>query len=256
VNIIVCMKQIPARDAPLRFDMETGWVREQDTGFETNEADQHALEEALRLKETFGGNVLAASLGPERTAQTLRDALAKGADRALHIVDDHYYELEPLHLATAFMGALRAEHFDLILTGLQSDDQGFGQTGVMLAEFLNVPHVSIVTQILLDGESLRARRDVGGGWFQWVVTRLPCVLTVQAGINRPRYATMKGIMAAKTKPILHIPRAQILTNPLSRTQRTTRVSLPEGGRATEFLEGAPADIAARLFTKLPSGIRG
>lgn len=255
MNIIVCMKQIPARDAPLRFDMETGWVREQDTGFETNEADQHALEEALRLKELFGGGVLAVSLGPERVQQTLRDTLAKGADRALHIVDDHYYELEPLQLATALAGALRTERFDLILTGLQSDDQGFGQTGVMLAELLDLPHISIVTQILLEGESLRARRDVGSGWFQWVATRLPCVLTVQAGINKPRYATMKGIMAAKTKPIARMPRAQTLANPLSRTQRTTRVSLPEGGRATEFLEGAPADIAARLFAKLPPGLR-
>jgi electron transfer flavoprotein beta subunit len=250
------MKQIPARDAPLRFDMETGWVREQDTGFETNEADQHALEEALRLKEAHGGGVLAISLGPDRVLQTLRDALAKGADRALHIADDHYYELEPLHLATALTGALRDEPFDLILTGLQSDDQGFGQTGVMLAELLDLPHISIVTQIRLEGESLRARRDVGGGWFQWVATRLPCALTVQAGINRPRYSTMKGIMVAKTKPIVRMSRTQILTNPLSRSQRTTRISLPEGGRATEFLEGAPADIAARLFTKLPSGIRG
>jgi electron transfer flavoprotein beta subunit len=255
VNIVVCMKQIPARDAPLRFDVDTGWVREQDTGFETNEADQYALEEALRLKDAHGGGVLVISLGPERVLQTLREALAKGADRAIHIRDDHYHELEPLHLAAALAGALRPERFDLVLAGLQSDDQGFGQTGVMLAELLDLPHVSLVVEIRHEGENLRARRDVGAGWFQWMSTPLPCLLTVQAGINKPRYATMKGIMTAKAKPVATVSRTQVLPTPLARSQRTIRVFLPEGGRATEYLEGAPEDVAARLFEKLPAVVR-
>ncbi|MFQ5696539.1 MAG: electron transfer flavoprotein subunit beta/FixA family protein, partial [Terriglobia bacterium] len=142
MKIAVCMKQVPAKDAPLRFDEGAAWVREGDLSFETNEPDAFALEEALRLKEKHGGEVVVVSLGPERVRQVIKEGLAKGADRALHIQDDEFHALDPLQVAAAFAGAMREEKFDLTLTGLQSDDHGFGQTGVVLAELLGLPHAT------------------------------------------------------------------------------------------------------------------
>ena len=134
MKIAVCVKQVPAKDAPLRIAEGGAWIRETDIGFEMNEPDSFALEEALRLKEKHGGEVVAISMGPERAKQTIKEALAKGADRGIHVADDKFFLLDPLGSAKSLAAALHKENFDLILTGLQSDDQGFGQTGVLLAE--------------------------------------------------------------------------------------------------------------------------
>src|ERR1700742_4542552 len=124
MKIIVCIKQVPAKDAPLAI--AGNWIRESDIGFEMNEPDGFALEEALRLKEKHGGEVVAISMGPERAKQTIKEALAKGADRGIHVADDTFFMLDPLGSAKSLAAALGKETFDLILTGLQSDDQGFG----------------------------------------------------------------------------------------------------------------------------------
>ena len=147
MKIGVCVKQVPAKDAPLAIVEGGAWIRESDIGFETNEPDSYALEEALRLKEKHGGEVVAISMGPERAKQTIKEALAKGADRGIHVSDDQFYKLDPLGSARSLAAAIKAENFDLILTGLQSDDQGFGQTGVLLAELLGRPHATIIMAI-------------------------------------------------------------------------------------------------------------
>src|SRR5579862_7926838 len=146
MKIVVCIKQVPAKDAPLVIADGT-WIRETDIGFEMNEPDSYALEEALRLKEKHSGEVLVVSMGPERAKQTIKEALAKGADRAIHVADDKFYLLDPLGSAKSLAAALQKENCDLILTGLQSDDQGFGQTGVLLAELLGLAHATIIMQI-------------------------------------------------------------------------------------------------------------
>src|SRR6201994_262184 len=143
MNIIVCIKQVPAKDAPLAI--AGNWIKESDIGFEMNEPDSFALEEALRLKEKHGGEVIALSMGPERVKQTIKEALAKGADRGIHISDAEFYKLDPMDTARSLAAAIKAENFDLILTGLQSEDHGFGQTGVLLAELLGRPHATIIT---------------------------------------------------------------------------------------------------------------
>lgn len=257
MKIAVCMKQVPAKDAPLRLDESTAWVREPDMSFETNEPDAYALEEALRLKEKHGGEVVVVSLGPERVRQVIKEGLAKGADRALHVQDDQFHSLDPLQMATALAGALREENFDLILTGLQSDDHGFGQTGVLLAELLDRPHATIIMEIqarLPDGQvqdaRLRVKRELEAGWFQWIEMPLPAVLTIQSGINKPRYASLKGIMAAKKKEIRAVGRADFLPAELASTQKTKRVYMPEKTKKTEFLEGKPNEVAAKLVEKL------
>src|ERR1700757_2029132 len=155
MKIIVCIKQVPAKDAPLTIS--GNWIKESDIGFEMNEPDSFALEEALRLKEKHGGEVIALSMGPERVKQTIKEALAKGADRAIHIADDNFFQLDPLCAATALSAAVKSEKPDLILTGLQSDDQGFGQTGVLMAAELDRPHATIIMAIEVDGSKLKLK---------------------------------------------------------------------------------------------------
>lgn len=249
MKIGVCVKQVPAKDAPLSIAESGAWIRESDIGFETNEPDAYALEEALRLKEKHGGEVVAISMGPERAKQTIKEALAKGADRGIHVADAEFFKLDPLGAARSLAAAVKAENFDLILTGLQSDDQGFGQTGVLLAELLGRPHATIIMAIeVLDGR-MKLKRELEAGWFEWVEVPLPAVLTIQSGINKPRYATLKGIMAAKKKEIAAVERSS-LGVPTTSTEKIERIYIPQKTKKTEFISGSPKEAAAKLLEKL------
>jgi electron transfer flavoprotein beta subunit len=248
MKIVVCIKQVPAKDAPLTIT-DGNWIRETDIGFEMNEPDSYALEEALRLKEKHSGEVIAVSMGPERVKQTIKEALAKGADRGIHVADDKAHLLDPLGAAKSLAAAMEREKPDLILTGLQSDDQGFGQTGVLLAQCLRLPHATIIMQIDVQGDHLRLKRELEAGWFQWVELPLPSVLTIQSGINKVRYATLKGIMAAKKKEIATITR-ESLGVAHQATQHIERIYVPVKTKKTEFLTGTPKEVAAKLLEKL------
>jgi len=249
MNILVCIKQVPAKDAPLAI--AGNWIKESDIGFEMNEPDSYALEEALRLKEKHGGEVIALSLGPERVKQTIKEALAKGADRGIHIADDNFAQLDPLGAAKVLAAAIGKEKIDLILTGLQSDDHGFGQTGVLLAALLNLPHATIIMQIdVQDGKmKLKLKRELEAGWFQWIECPLPAVLSIQSGINKVRYATLKGIMAAKKKEITTVTR-EALGVSIEPTQKIEKIYVPTKTKKTEFLTGTPKEVAAKLVEKL------
>jgi electron transfer flavoprotein beta subunit len=247
MNIIVCVKQVPAKDAPLAI--AGNWIKESDIGFEMNEPDTYALEEALRLKEKHGGEVIALSLGPERVKQTIKEALAKGADRGIHIADDNFAQLDPLGSAKVLAAAIAGQKCDLVLTGLQSDDHGFGQTGVLLAGLLNLPHATLIMQIeVLDGR-LKLKRELEAGWFQWMECPLPAVLSIQSGINKVRYATLKGIMAAKKKEIAVVTR-ESLGVAIEPTQKIEKIYVPTKTKQTEFLTGTPKEAAAKLVEKL------
>ncbi|MBZ5660126.1 MAG: electron transfer flavoprotein subunit beta/FixA family protein [Acidobacteriia bacterium] len=248
MKIVVCIKQVPAKDAPLSIT-DAAWIRETDIGFEMNEPDSYALEEALRLKEKHTGEVIAVSMGPERVKQTIKEALAKGADRGIHIVDDKAHLLDPLGAAKSLAAAIEREKPDLVLTGLQSDDQGFGQTGVLVSELLRLPHATLIMQIEVQGQGLRVKRELEAGWFQWVELPLPAVLTIQSGINKVRYATLKGIMAAKKKEIASVAR-ESLGVVHEATQHIERVYVPVKTKKTEFLTGTPKEAAAKLLEKL------
>jgi len=249
LNIVVCIKQVPAKDAPLVISPDGTWIRETDIGFEMNEPDSYALEEALRLKEKHGGEVVALSMGPERAKQTIKEALAKGADRGIHVLDARFYALDPLAGARSLAAVIQKEKFDLILTGLQSDDHGFGQTGVLLAGVLGLPHATIIMQIEVTDGRMKLKRELEAGWFQWVEVPLPAVLTIQSGINKVRYATLKGIMAAKKKEIAAVPR-ELLGVASEPTQRLERIYVPQKTKKTEFLAGTPKEAAAKLIEKL------
>jgi electron transfer flavoprotein beta subunit len=247
VKIIVCIKQVPAKDAPLAI--AGNWIKESDIVFEMNEPDSFALEEALRLKEKHGGEVIALSMGPERVKQTIKEALAKGADRGIHIADDKFAQLDPLASAKSLAAAIQQQKADLVLTGLQSDDHGFGQTGVLLAALLDRPHATIIMAIEIQDAKMRLKRELEAGWFQHMECPLPAVLTIQSGINKVRYATLKGIMAAKKKEIATISRESLGVSS-EPTQRVERIYVPTKTKKTEFLTGTPKDVATKLVEKL------
>ena len=257
MKIVVCIKQVPARDSLLRLNSAGTWIEESDLTFELNEPDIYALEEGLRLKEKHGGEVVLATLGPARAQQAIKEGLAKGADRALHLDDPAFAALDSFGIARALSKAIAQEKPDIILTGLQSDDFGFAQTGVLLAEFLGLPHSTIIMEIQAEGGALRVKRELEGGWFQWIALPLPSVVTIQSGINKPRYATLKGIMTAKSKPVKKLSAADLglTADDLAPRQRITRVYVPAKAAKTEFFEGSPKDIAAQLVDKLKNEAR-
>ncbi len=251
--IAVCIKQVPTREWQPRIDAAGRGVREQDASFEMNEPDAYALEEALRLCEKHGGEVVVCTAGPARAAQVLREALARGADRAVHVEDDRLTSIgaDSFVVAAALADALRDGGFDLILTGLQSDDQGAAQTGVIVAERLGLPHATIVMEVQVQTPTVRVKRELEGGWFQWVEMPLPALLTIQSGINQLRYATLKGIMAAKKKEIRRVSPASLAT---ART-RVAGLDVPRKTKQTELISGAPAEAAKSLIEKLRNEVR-
>jgi electron transfer flavoprotein beta subunit len=246
MKIAVCIKQVPTREWQPRLNETRTWIREQDASYEMNEPDAYALEEGLRLREQHGGEVVVCSAGPARVAQVIREALARGADRAIHVEDDRLAALDAFVVSAALAEAMRAEQFDLVLTGLQSDDQGFAQTGVVLAERLDMPHATIIMDVKVADGSLRVKRELEGGWFQWVAMPLPAVLTIQSGINQLRYATLKGIMAAKKKDIRKVTPAS-LTAP---RQRIVSLYVPEKAKKTVMIGGSAIDAARDLVKRL------
>jgi electron transfer flavoprotein beta subunit len=253
MKIAVCIKQVPTREWQPRLNDDKTWIRDQDASFEMNEPDAYALEEALRLKEKHGGEVVVCSAGPARVAQVIREALARGADRAIHVEDDGLASADAFTTSGALAAAMQDEQFDLTLTGLQSDDQGFAQVGVILAEKLGQPHATIIMEVEVTeaDKGLRVKRELEGGWFQWVAMPLPAVLTIQSGINQLRYATLKGIMAAKKK---EIKKAAVPAG-LAGKQKIAALYVPEKGKKTQLIAGSPSEAAKELVRKLREDAR-
>jgi electron transfer flavoprotein beta subunit len=272
MKIAVCIKQVITREALIRVNEQKTWIRDQDATFELNEPDAYALEEALRLKEKHGGEVVVCSAGPARVTQVIREALARGADRAIH-VDGDFAAADAFAIAGAIAAAIKDENFDLVLTGLQSDDQGFGQVGVVLAERLGIPHATIIMEVNVEPSTLRepqgrpeqsrgatgsgqagtlrVKRELEGGWFQFVTMPLPALLTIQSGINQLRYATLKGIMAAKKKEV----RTVSAPAGLAARQRIVDLYPPQKVKKTEMIGGSPADAARQLVKALRDDAR-
>ncbi|WP_260706298.1 electron transfer flavoprotein subunit beta/FixA family protein [Edaphobacter flagellatus] len=253
MKIVVAIKQVPERDAQIRVAADGKWIEEDDLNYTINEPDAYALEEALQLKEKNGtGEVIVVCAGPERVQTTLREALAKGADRAIHIEADDLGSRDTLGVAQILADAVKAESPDLILTGLQSDDLGLGQTGVVLAELLGIPHATIIMQVETTGAGLKVKRELEDGWFQHVEMPLPALLTIQSGGNKLRYATLMGIKKAKTKELKTVGAAAATASPAIALER---VYLPEKQKKTEMLTGSPDQVAAQIVEKLKFEVR-
>jgi electron transfer flavoprotein beta subunit len=254
VKILVCMKQVPQKDAPLKLNESGTWIRE-DVSYEVNEPDAYALEEALRQKEKNGGEVVVLTAGPTRSQQVLREALAKGADRAIHLEDDRFLSLDAINIAKAIAFVAKEDQFDLVFTGLQSDDYGYAQTGVLLAELLGWPHATIIMHIETKDGGLRVKRELEGGFFQFVDMPLPAVLTIQSGINKLRYATLIGIKQAKNKPMRKVTFDDVKSAIGDNLQKIERLYIPQKTKKTEMIEGTPSEIAKKLVDKLKNEVR-
>jgi electron transfer flavoprotein beta subunit len=243
MKIIVLMKQVASKDAILRINKSETWIEESDLSFEVSESDGYALEEALRVREKLTGEVVVCSMGPARVKSVIKDALARGADRAIHVTGDNLGNLSPYAAASALAEAIRDEKPDLILTGLQSDDFGYGQTGVILAQILGLPHATIVIELDASGDKLRVKRELESGWYQWYSMPLPALLTIQSGISQIRYATLKGIMAAKKKEIKEVsPASEIVERP--NHQKIQKIYLPQKSKQTQLLGDGDAKAGA------------
>jgi electron transfer flavoprotein beta subunit len=244
------MKQVPQKDAPLKLNEAGTWIRE-DVSYEVNEPDAFALEEALRQKEKHTGEVVVVTAGPARASQVLREALAKGADRAIHLEDPAFVGLDAYNTARAIAAAIvidqgKDEKFDLIFTGLQSDDYGYAQTGIIM---------QIEKRIDQNDAGIRVKRELEAGFFQFVDVPLPAVLTIQSGINKLRYATLIGIKQAKTKPLRKVTLAEVQSAMRENLQKIEKLYLPQKSKNTEFLEGPPAEVAKKLVDKLKNELR-
>ncbi len=254
MKIIVAIKQVPERDAQVRIDSSGKWIEESDLPFAMNESDAYALEEALQLKERHGGEVVVLSAGPERAGTTIREALAKGADRAIQVDVDDLNQRDALGVAQLLAAAAKPESPDLILTGLQSDDLGYGQTGVIMSELLGLPHASLILHVDKTDTGLTVKRELEEGWFQNIDLPLPAVLMIQSGGNKLRYATLMGIKKAKTKELRKVAAAD-LGHASAPAAVLEKITLPQKQKSTQIIPGSAKEAAATLVEKLKFEVR-
>jgi electron transfer flavoprotein beta subunit len=260
MRIAVCIKQVPNTEARLRIAEDGRWVDEEDLSFVINESDGYALEEGLALAEKTDGEVIIFSLGPERVREALRKGLALGAARAVHLKDEAFLGGDALATGKALAAAIAKEEVDLVLTGSQSDDAGFGSTGSVIAGHLGWPHAWLVMGVELEDQAVRVTREMESGMNEIFRISVPAVIEVQAGINHPRYASLKGIMKAKKKPMDFPSPADLGLDPAELGAAGSRlevlsVGFPDSGAGAQMLEGDTASMVAALVEKLQKEAR-
>ena len=254
MKIAVLVKQVPGSESVLPINSEKNWIEEESATYVMNPPDNYALEEALIIKEKLNnGEVVVVSMGPSRVQKVIRESLAKGADRGIHIDEQDELLKDPLAIAKLFAQTLREEQFDLIFTGLQSDDTGMGQTGVLLGELLGMPTATLVIETEIHDDAIRVKRELESGWFQWIKLPLPSSISIQSGLNTPRYPSLKGIMGAKRKEIRNIAVSNL--NATAQNQLIKNVFIPQTSKQTEFVEGDSEQVVERIISILKSDIK-
>jgi electron transfer flavoprotein beta subunit len=200
VNIVACVKQVPDTETLIKVKPDGSGIDETGIKWVMNPYDEFGVEEALKLKEKFGGDVTIVSVGPARALETIRTALAMGADKGIHINDQAFEGADAYNIAAALAAAIKGIPYDIIFCGQRAIDDDAGQVGSVLAEFLGIPQVTIVTKVDVEGASIKVVRPIEGAQLL-IESSLPCVVTAQKGLNEPRYASLPGIMKAKKKPV-------------------------------------------------------
>ena len=255
MKIVVLVKQVLDKDSNINLAADGSLLNREDLALSTNECDSYALEEALQIKEKKGGEVIVLSVGNDSVLSVIKDGLAKGADKGLHIKTDNEEDLDALQLAKLIASALRDENIDIVLSGLQSDDKGYGQTGVLIAELLGLSHASLVIGTEVTSDSvIKVKRELESGWFQWVDLSLPTSMTIQSGINKPRYSSLRGIMMMKKKPIETKTIEQLEFNATQKT-KIIKMYIPEKSKETVFIEGTSDEIVDQLMDKFVNDIK-
>ena len=255
MKICVLVKQVPDKDSDIKLENGLLSVNLQNVNLVTNESDSYAIEEALLLKEKHEAEVTVCTFGEESATQVVKDALSKGADKGIVIENDINEEFDILTISKIIAKILSEEKFDLILTGLQSDDMGNGQLGVLLAEHLNMSHASLAMETNLENtEKIKVKRELENGWFQWATLNLPASITIQSGINKPRYASLRGIMMMKKKPI-DVKKLSTLNINLEKKLSLKNLYVPLKSKETEKIEGTADEIVDRIHHILKEDLR-
>ena len=251
MKIAVLVKQVVGSESALEISQDQRWIDESSATFIMNPPDNYAIEEAMLIKEKLGlGEVVIVSMGPQRVQKVIREGLSKGADRGIHIETQDLKEIDPLYISKAFAETLRDENFDLILSGLQSDDNGMGQTGALLGELLNMSTATLVIETDINQNKIRVKRELESGWFQWVELESPSSISIQSGINQPRYPSLKGIMGAKKKEIKVIPAPQV-----EKKQSISEIFVPKKSKETEFIETDIDSTVERIVDILKTEVK-
>ena len=251
MKIAVLVKQVPGSESPLNIDSSEKGLDESQVTYITNESDNYAIEEALQICDKLEeGEVVIISMGPQRVQKAIREALAKGGHRAIHINTNSSASSDPLVTASALASIMKDEKFDLIFSGLQSDDLGFGQTGVILGEMLEMSTATLAMSTEVADGKIRVKRELESGYFQWITMTLPASISVQSGCNTPRYPSLKGIMGAKKKEITEVQFEEIDT-----FQSVKRLYPPSNSKETVMIEGSTENIVEKLVDVLKNEIK-
>ncbi len=250
MKILVCIKQVPDMESKFTINEQGIWYNESDLAWRMNEYDEYAVEQAVQLKEQLGGSaeLTVLSIGPDRVKEPIKKALAMGCDRADHIKDDQSAMKSAFEIASIIHAHARDKGFDLIFTGMQSQDRGSAQVGVLLGEMLDIPTVSTVVEFACNDAEITVRRELEGGMKAVVKMHTPALVTCQLGLNTPRYPTLPNIMKAKKKELQTIA-VEDLLQVESRVQ-TEKMYFPEKKGGGMVLEGAPAELADKLIALL------
>ena len=251
MKIAVLVKQVIGSESALEISDDTTWVKEENASFVMNPPDNYAIEEALLIKEKIGeGEVVIVSQGPARVQKVIREGLAKGADRGIHIEENGQMETDPLSIAKSLTNALKDENFDLVLSGLQSDDTGMGQTGVLVGELLGMSTATLAIETDIDKKQIKVKRELESGWFQWVTLQTPSSVSIQSGINQPRYPSLRGIMGAKKKEI-----KVFQSQNTEKKQSPDKVFIPQTSKETEIIDTDLNSAVDRIVEILKSEVK-
>ena len=254
MKIAVLVKQVPGSETALPILENQKWIDEEQVSFVMNPPDNFAIEEALLIKERTGdGEVVIVSMGPARVQKVIREGLAKGADRGIHLEEDGQIQTDPLSIAKSISSILMDENFDLVLTGLQSDDTGMGQTGVLIGEMLGMSTGTLAMETDVQDSAIRVKRELESGWFQWVKLPLPASISIQSGLNTPRYPSLRGIMGAKKKEIKVVSPSDHQTDAIS--QSIDKVFVSQTSKQTEMIEGNADSAVTRIIEILKSELK-
>jgi electron transfer flavoprotein beta subunit len=245
MKLLVCIKQVPDMESKFRIGTDGLWYERSDLAWRMNEYDEYSVEQAVQLKEQTGADLSVLCIGPDQVKETMKKALAMGCDRGVHIVDDNSQLKDPFEIASMIAEFAGDKNFDLIFTGMQSQDRGSAQVGVMVAELLSVPAVTTIVDFAFSGGKITVKRELEGGVKAKVETTLPALVTCQLGLNTPRYPTLPNIMKAKKKELLTIAAGDLRQT--GALQETVKIEFPQKKIGGLFLEGEVADIADRLI---------
>jgi len=246
MKILVCIKQVPDMESKFKLNGESNWYEGTDLAWRMNEYDEYAVEQAVQLKEQVGDSDLTIlSIGPDRVKEMMKKALAMGCDRGAHVADDDFFKKDPYEIASVIAEFAKDKGFDMIFTGMQSQDRGSGQVGVLVAEMLGLPSITTIVAFAFEGDQITAKRELEGGIKAIVKTKIPALVTCQLGLNTPRYPTLPNIMKAKKKELLSVPISELLK--VEGKQETAKMYFPEKKGGGLVLEGDVGDLADQLI---------